>query len=505
MTATPLATLIVSFGASNYEATEGGNDAGVTVSLSASADRDLTIPITTEPTSGDFALSTTSLSFAEGDETKTITVRASDDADLDDEQAALGFGTLPEGVSKGSPEWTTVKLEDEGGEDDESSPPSVPKAPGNLTAAPDDGAVALSWTAAANNGSPITKYQHRRSDVGWEDVPGGPTATEVTVSGLTNGVEYVFYVRAVSSAGAGAEASVSATPAAVPDAPGNLTAAPDDRAVALSWTAAANNGSPITKYQHRRSDVGWEDVPGGPTETEVTVSGLTNGVEYVFYVRAVSSAGAGAEASVSATPAAAPDAPGILTAAPGDRAVALSWAAAANNGSPIIKYQHQRDDAHWADIAGGATANSLTVTGLVNDTRYTFSVRAVNGMGEGAVASVTAAPQTVHHDSGPVGEPVPPPEPTPTPTPTPEPTPTPTATATPEPTQRVVLATPTPEAPRTPVLTATMAALSAGGAVAATPTAAPVAGPTPPLIAIPTTALKARVIPTATIEPASRT
>ena len=735
VTATP-AALIVSFGASNYEATEGGSDARVTVSLSASAGGVLTIPITTNPTSGDFALSATSLSFAaEGDQTKTITVRASADTDLNDEQVVLGFGTLPEGVSTGRQSTTTVTLKDKGQEETPPPPPpppvpgrpgnltatpddravalswtaaanngspitkyqhrrsdtgwedvpgeptatevtvsgltngveyvfyvravssagagaeasvsatpaavpdapgnltatpddravalswtaaanngspitkyqhrrsdtgwedvpggptatevtvsgltngveyvfyvravssagagaeasvsatpaAVPDAPGNLTATPDDRAVALSWTAAANNGSPITKYQHRRSDTGWEDVPGEPTATEVTVSGLTNGVEYVFYVRAVSSAGAGAEASVSATPAAVPDAPGNLTATPDDRAVALSWTAAANNGSPITKYQHRRSDTGWEDVPGEPTATEVTVSGLTNGVEYVFYVRAVSSAGAGAEASVSATPAAVPDAPGNLTATPDDRAVALSWTAAANNGSPITKYQHQRDDAPWADIAGGATANSLTVTGLVDDTRYTFSVRAVNGMGEGAVASVTAAPQTVRPNSGSGGGAVPPPEPTPMPTATPESTPIPTATpeptpmptatpeptptptaalkpmpmpaaapkpkpmpaaalkptptpaAAPEPTQRVVLTTPTPEAPRTPVLTATMAALSAGGAVAATPTAAPVVGPTPPHIATPTPALRARVIPTATIEPASRT
>ena len=246
-TPTPLATLIVSFGASNYEATEGGNDASVTVSLSASAERALTIPITTEPTNGDFALSATSLSFAMGDQSKIITVRARDDADLDDEQVVLGFGTLPEYVREGSQSTTTVKLKDTGQEESPPQSPPVPGRPGNLTAAPDDRAVALSWTAAADNGMPITNYQHGRSDAGWEDVPGGPTATEVTVSGLTNGVEYVFNVRAVSSAGAGAQAAVSATPAAVPDAPGNLTATPDDGAVALSWTRAEDNGSRIIK------------------------------------------------------------------------------------------------------------------------------------------------------------------------------------------------------------------------------------------------------------------
>ena len=395
------------------------------------------------------------------------------------------------------------------------TPAAAPDAPGNLTATPDNRAVALSWTAAANNGSPITKYQHRRSDVGWEDVPGGPTATGVTVSGLSNGVEYVFYVRAVSGAGAGAEASVSATPAAAPDAPGNLTATPDNRAVALSWTAAANNGSPITKYQHRRSDVGWQDVPGGPNATGVTASGLTNGVEYVFYVRAVSSAGAGAQASVSATPAAAPEAPGNLTATPDNRAVALSWTAAADNGSLIIKYQHSRLGVEWADVPGGPNATEVTVSGLVNDTRYTFSVRAVNGMGEGAVASVTAAPQADLADSGPGETPVPTPEPPPTPKPEEENTDGPTPTPTPERTQQVVraipaapqqviLATPTPEPARTPVATATMVPLSAGGAVAATPTAAPVTDPTPQPTATQIPALRVRVTPKAPIEPAAR-
>ena len=456
VSATPLAALMVSFGASNYEATEGGNDARVTVNLSALADRALTIPITTEPTGGDFALSETRLSFAEGDQTKIITVGARDDADLDDEQVVLGFVMLPEYVGEGSQSTTTVKLKDKGQEEAPPPPPPVPGRPRNLTATADDGAVALSWTTAVNNGRPIIKYQYRRSGVGWEDVPGGPTSTEVTISGLTNGVEYVFYARAVSSAGNGSPASVRVTPAAAPHAPGDLTAMAHDGAIALTWTAAEDNGS------------------------------------------------------------------------------------------PIIKYQHQRDDSPWADIAGGATANSLTVTGLVNDTRYTFSARAVNGMGEGAVASVTAAPQAVLADSEPGETPVPTPEPPPTPEPKEETTDDPTATpeptrkvvmatpeptrkvvmatpeptqkvvmatpeptqkvvmATPEPTQKVVMATPTPEPTRTLVLTATMVPLSAGGAVAATPTAAPVAGPTPQPTATQMPALRVRVTPTATIEPAAR-
>ena len=208
-------------------------------------------------------------------------------------------------------------------------------APTNLSAETGDGQVKLSWTDPGNTN--ISGYEvstdRATNYSAISDGDSEPTTISHTVTSLTNGTTYTFAVRAVN----GAPATVTATPVGqdppptpppVPGRPGNLTAASDDRAIALSWTAAASNGSPIIKYQHRRSGVEWEDVPGGPTATEVTVSVLTNGVEYVFHVRAVSSAGTGAQASVSATPAAAPDAPGNLTATPDDGAVALSWTAA---------------------------------------------------------------------------------------------------------------------------------------------------------------------------------
>ncbi len=419
-----------------------------------------------------------------------------------------------------------VNASGEGASSDTVSATPLIAAPAGLTAEAGDGQVTLGWSDPVN--SNISGYELSIDGGAFAAIGGsGAGTTGHTETGLSNGTSYTFGVRAVNGAAATVTATPKTSPPPVPGRPGNLTATPDDRAVALSWTAAASNGRPIIKYQYRRSDAGWEDVPGGPTATEVTVSGLTNGVEYVFYVRAVSSAGAGAQASVSVTPAAAPDAPGNFTATPDDGAVALSWTPAEDNGSPIIKYQHQRDDAPWADIAGGATANSLRVTGLVNDTPYTFSVRAVNGMGEGAVASVTAAPQAVLADSEPGETPVPTPEPeeettdepTPTPTATPEPTPTPMAT--PEPTQQPGVTTPTPTAvateeptaepasmatatPRAPVLAATVTPLPTIGQVVVTPTAAPVVGPTPLPTATPTPGLTATVVPRGTLEPTAR-
>ena len=110
------AALRVSFGADAYTATENGTAATVTVTLDQDSDRALTIPI--EVTGGtaattDYGVSPTSVSFAAGDRTKTLTVTATDDADLADETVVLGFGSLPPDVTEGTPATTTVTLVDD--------------------------------------------------------------------------------------------------------------------------------------------------------------------------------------------------------------------------------------------------------------------------------------------------------------------------------------------------------------------------------------------------------
>ena len=95
---------------------------------------------------------------------------------------------------------------------------TVPGAPTSFMATAGDGEVTLSWAAPANiGGGAITKYQYRYSTgtavsamATVADVPDGSddgdsTADETgyTITGLTNGTEYAFEVRAVNSAGGG--------------------------------------------------------------------------------------------------------------------------------------------------------------------------------------------------------------------------------------------------------------------------------------------------------------
>ena len=87
-----------------------------------------------------------------------------------------------------------------------------------------------------------------------------------------------------------------------------------------------------------------------------------------------------------------PGKPGDLSATPGNEQVTLSWSAAADNGSSIQHYEYRRSGGSWSTVSGGASARSQTVSSLTNDTEYTFEVRAVNGVGSGSAASVSATP-----------------------------------------------------------------------------------------------------------------
>jgi uncharacterized repeat protein (TIGR02543 family) len=93
--------------------------------------------------------------------------------------------------------------------------PTVPAVPQNFTATPGDGQVELSWNAPADDGgSDIISYEvYKDGDANWTDVG---SDTSYTFTGLTNGTEYTFYVRAVNRVGAGPAASIKATPTATP-------------------------------------------------------------------------------------------------------------------------------------------------------------------------------------------------------------------------------------------------------------------------------------------------
>lgn len=108
-----------------------------------------------------------------------------------------------------------------------------------------DSAVALSWTPGNANGSPITDYE-----VSWDGGKkscGAVTACQIT--GLKNGTEYTFTVRAQNEVGwSDSSKPVSATPDKVPDAPQDVSATGGYKKVHVHWTAPKSTASTPTGY-----------------------------------------------------------------------------------------------------------------------------------------------------------------------------------------------------------------------------------------------------------------
>ena len=94
--------------------------------------------------------------------------------------------------------------------------------------------------------------------------------------------------------------------------------------------------------------------------------------------------------------------PQNFTAAPGDGQAVLSWTAPAS-GSGVTKHQYRQKEGagsygNWTDIPnsaeGGANEDGYTVTGLTNETVYTFELKRFVGTTESATAESNAVTPT---------------------------------------------------------------------------------------------------------------
>jgi titin len=294
-------------------------------------------------------------------------------------------------------------------------PPIVPGAPENVTSTPGNGSVLLLWSAPTwDGGSPVTGYQVDRRPAGhlvWTPVGSvDASTTGLTVTGLTNGVTYMFQITAMNANGPGEPVEAKDTPRTVPSAVASLAAAPTNGSgqIRLTWVPGFDGGTEITDYVVHRSPNGidtWSLVSDGTsTATAVTVSGLTNGTRFYFRVYPVNDVGIGAVSSVaSAIPRSAPSAPRSLVATPTNRSgeVRVTWVVpAANGGAPITDYVIQRSPngtSGWVTIPDGTgVGTGFTVAGLTNGVRYYFRVSARNAAGSGqASATATAVPRNV--------------------------------------------------------------------------------------------------------------
>jgi predicted phage tail protein len=159
--------------------------------------------------------------------------------------------------------------------------------------------------------------------------------------------------------------------------------------VRVSWTAPNNGGSPITSYDVRVVNLAGARVGElwSTTGTALTVTGLQNGRDYFFAVRAVNALGNGKwSQEFGATPVGPPGAPAVQGVDPRNRSVLVRWADPTDNGGSTItgfRVQVQTLDGRQGGALRSADrfANRLLVTNLTNGRAYRFRVQALNALG----------------------------------------------------------------------------------------------------------------------------
>ena len=279
-----------------------------------------------------------------------------------------------------------------------------PPAPLTLTATPRDEGVILEWPHPP---APVEDYLITWSDddgATWTTFDDGVSAvSRATVRPLVNGRTYRFEVAAQNLAGTSPAVRAEATPFTEPGAPTGVRAVGGFGAV-VSWTPPDDDGGrPVTGYLVTGRPTGSCTVPA--TETRCELTDLPAAADYTFTVRAVNEGGAGEPSSPETDPVAVyavPGRPVALSAAPGDRQVLLTWTAPLNDGNtPITDYRVEfraTGTEGWTEVPRPPSVDTTAViTGLVNGTRYEFSVRAVNAVGESErpLTTVVEAPATV--------------------------------------------------------------------------------------------------------------
>jgi hypothetical protein len=275
----------------------------------------------------------------------------------------------------------------------------TPGEPRELTATVGNQQVELSWAAAPPNGSSVTAYEFGVSTDGrtWEVTALDGTTLSTVASGLQNGVDYHFRVRAKNSEGWGPySAVVVARPfePETPMAPLAVIVEPGDSALSVAWEDPANaTTSGVLEYEVEVQG-GGETLVRTADGNAITVNGLINGVEYRVRVRAVSSYGLYGEWSnqtAAVVPHGQPLAPAWATVTPADKAVRLTWTAADGNGLPVTGYRIELRVGGQISTREVGAVTSYTVSGLVNGLSYEFRIAALTAYGLGTYSAWSTA------------------------------------------------------------------------------------------------------------------
>lgn len=260
---------------------------------------------------------------------------------------------------------------------------TIPSTPSIAGVSPGNASANIYFSAPIPSGGtaiPISSYI-ATSNPGNITAVGTNMYSPIKVIGLANGTSYTFTIQAVNCLGTGRASTMSApvTPSTVPSAPTNVKATRGNAQASVSFSPPLDNGGAAIINYAVSVNPGGQIVTG--TASPIVVSGLLNGTSYTFTVSAQNISGIGPTStpSVAIVPSGAPT--NVLVTA--------------NNAGALVKFTPPMDTGATGytvtSSPGGITAigtsSPISITGLTNNTAYTFTVTATYLDGLSTVSS----------------------------------------------------------------------------------------------------------------------
>lgn len=268
-------------------------------------------------------------------------------------------------------------------------PYTNPEPPTVTSVKTGNGTVSISVTDGSTNGRPIIGYMYSLNGGAYVSVD---TTNPIVISGLTNGTTYVALIKSVSVGGASLTASTSPTfvPYTAPGAPVISSLTPGNQSVTMTVTnptlnGIIENGISIIGYSYSTDNSNYTFVDG--SSTTLTISGLTNGTSYRYYVKSVCAIGISAASSQSAaiTPRTVPDAPTIIGVTIGNKSGTVSFTTGSNGGSAVTGYKYSLDGINY--VSAAQTSSPISIFGLSNGITYRVYLKATNVAGDSAAST----------------------------------------------------------------------------------------------------------------------
>jgi fibronectin type 3 domain-containing protein len=296
--------------------------------------------------------------------------------------SVTAVNAVGEGLSSGSKNVTTLT--------------TVPSAPRNFEANSGPQHIDLAWEApSSNGGSSIIAYHIYRGSAPAQLSYLTDTALTIYIdSDVSLGQTYYYRVAAVNSMGEGGSSSeVSANAMTLPSVPVGVQAIKGKSSVSLSWSAPKDDGAASISgyiiYRGSSPNSLFKLATVGAVHMYNDASLPKTSAVY-YRVSAVNAAGEGAQsdmASVALNKKA--STPRNLTISSQDGKLLLSWDAPEDDGgSNITSYAIYRRSAD-GDLTKVAVVDSTSMLdmGLTNGVTYSYSIAAINTVGEGNLTS----------------------------------------------------------------------------------------------------------------------